>query len=686
MFKGELDFLNAFAGKYDNRYQSAEWLKSNFRDNEWKCQFKNVTDFIISFKIPLYDGSTLSDPQHEDFCNTIKSFLCLQTHIDCTGGVILSPVSARNKINLALHLIDYFLLNGQRLAIAQYGFRYITENDLKSLIALLSTSSSISETIYKWPERLSAFLRDKILGMNAKEAADIISDNPFLLSTIPDECDRTTSLSAEEILLARAWLWKNGYYRKRKISGAEYNLKTRKIASQVFLSTLTGGITKTAREFQLVKAFELFNEFDKAPVWTGPKDKFSTQRMSKYLNCLQAFGLLSQDSTIPYHHLKMLSSKNSIFTAQLKPTGRVRTIPPKIVLSALRSAIEFFESYGEDIVTAYISVLAASKSLGLSCAAYCKANDISFAITPKLKVLGVQNWLRDNSGKHASSETYFSSLRATPGLYDLLRVLYGAILITVGALTARRESELLGLLCGRALDTERTRIVFANAKSGSLGINETEIRPIPKIAADMLTLLESLNCRMRQIEPTELSMAIFSQPSSRWNRLLKVSCNNPSHHSIDMFCDYFEIPLNSQGQRYYFRQHQLRRFFAMAFFWSNSFGGMEVLRWFLGHTDIEHLYHYITEPIGGEVLRTIKAQYGRELVTSNAREAEPLATLIESRFKTRNFSVLDHDELDEYIEELLFQRRLKIEPEFFHSHDGKNFRIAITTSQEGEND
>ena len=36
---------------------------------------------------------------------------------------------------------------------------------------------------------------------------------------------------------------------------------------------------------------------------------------------------------------------------------------------------------------------------------------------------------------------------------------------------------------------------------------------------------------------------------------------------------------------------------------------METLRWMLGHTDIQHLYRYITESETGRVLNGIKASY-----------------------------------------------------------------------------
>ena len=47
----------------------------------------------------------------------------------------------------------------------------------------------------------------------------------------------------------------------------------------------------------------------------------------------------------------------------------------------------------------------------------------------------------------------------------------------------------------------------------------------------------------------------------------------------------------------------------MCFFWGSGFGSLDTLRWFMGHTNIEHVYHYITESTSGEVLRNVKTQF-----------------------------------------------------------------------------
>ncbi len=121
----------------------------------------------------------------------------------------------------------------------------------------------------------------------------------------------------------------------------------------------------------------------------------------------------------------------------------------------------------------------------------------------------------------------------------------------------------------------------------------------------------------------------------------------------------------------------MRRFFAMLFFWGSAFGGMDTLRWFLGHTDISHLYHYITESIPGDVLRSVKANFAGHILKQQPEKAHELAAIIQHHFGTDNFSVLDSDELDEYVEELMIEGRVEIEPEFLETVEGNSYRILI---------
>jgi len=152
---------------------------------------------------------------------------------------------------------------------------------------------------------------------------------------------------------------------------------------------------------------------------------------------------------------------------------------------------------------------------------------------------------------------------------------------------------------------------------------------------------------------------------------------------LDRFCDYFETPVNKDGLRHYIRQHQLRRFFALLFFWGNSYAGLETLRWFLGHSDPEHLYRYITESTPGDVLRDVKVDFALEQLRARHPSADQLARVIAERFGVNAIQLMDSDELLDFVETLLLESMLHIEPHFFVGHSGREYTILIVV--EGEN-
>ncbi len=133
--------------------------------------------------------------------------------------------------------------------------------------------------------------------------------------------------------------------------------------------------------------------------------------------------------------------------------------------------------------------------------------------------------------------------------------------------------------------------------------------------------------------------------------------------NLNLFCDYFEtktVEIRSDHMhRYYIRQHQLRRFFAMAFFWGSGYDGLDTLRWFLGHTDAEHLWHYITENTPGVVLRGVKAETIVHGINRDKIEGiEKLRELLKKRYSvddvlieslSETIEAYQNDEEDGYI-------------------------------------
>lgn len=272
---------------------------------------------------------------------------------------------------------------------------------------------------------------------------------------------------------------------------------------------------------------------------------------------------------------------------------------------------------------------------------------------------------------------YYSLLRQNRGLVDLLRVFTGCVYICIGTLMARRSSELDELTCD-CLDKSRTRLVFFNRKSGVGGMREKIARPIPKIAVEFISDLQYLQHELIGMGIIAKKRPLLSYPSKVQADL--ISGTEASYRALDLFCDYFELPVDEQGRRYYIRQHQLRRFFAMLFFWGNSFGGLDTLRWFLGHTDVEHLWHYITETMTGGALSSVKAAYATERLLANGPEVSALSDFLKKKYGASAFSLMTRTELDDHLTDLLENEEVVIEPEFFVGGSGKEFRILATVT------
>jgi hypothetical protein len=121
------------------------------------------------------------------------------------------------------------------------------------------------------------------------------------------------------------------------------------------------------------------------------------------------------------------------------------------------------------------------------------------------------------------------------------------------------------------------------------------------------------------------------------------------------------------------RQHQLRRFFAMCFFWGSGFGSLDTLRWFMGHTNVEHVYHYITESTSGEILRNVKTQF----LLENVRKYENLLSLIKNRYNTTKFDLIDSEDLESYLSDLVENEEIIVEPEFLENNNEQEYKIIV---------
>lgn len=170
----------------------------------------------------------------------------------------------------------------------------------------------------------------------------------------------------------------------------------------------------------------------------------------------------------------------------------------------------------------------------------------------------------------------------------------------------------------------------------------------------------------------------FSIPRPKNISFSSVSHTN-YNRAFDKVCEYFSLRCDKTKRSFNFRQHQLRRMFAQAFYWS-AFGDLDVLRWFLAHTDKAHVYRYITEYIPGAVLNTIKAEFTAEFLIRGNETHSKLEDAVRARFGTSSFSLLDREEFESYLAHMFEMGQVVMEPDFLQQDNGVKlqFKYEIT--------
>lgn len=691
-FSGELAFLNDFAPVDPNPYRHSRMLESQFDASVWYLRTGKSLLGPIDFRVRLEDGRLLTDAMHSDLLEVFKCWICVHDHPDACSGRLNSAATARNKIKRTLHIIDYLLLNAQRFQLARHGLMAMTANDVRGLLIDLGRGSSVLETLYGHSKRLSNLLREKGCRLQQRHIDQLVANVPEL--ALRYELEGELELNELELVRARAWLWTHGYYRRAPTTtGHSWMPDMARLWQELNSNTLFGHVHNSlVPELLLEEADIGYREYGRAPVNSRGEDDISTQKhISSYVATMRSLELLAiANLKVPVEILQDIDEPVAGQIFSIKAPGRFRTLPQEVVLSTLHNSVEFLLSQGDTIADGYLHIMSVWKRSGLSFVEFARSSEFGHVVPQGLRELGVSQWcvrpLPDghrSTMKHIPPAVFFKKFRANVGLYDLLQVLYGATFLVLGTLSARRSGE-IEELPQDCLDKSGSRLVFFNRKSAEADMREREERPIPRVAVRVIGMLQRIGSELKAMGLVHGNIMLFGAPSRMSGLPATISSSNYSGRLLDMLCDYIETPLDEHGRRHYIRQHQLRRFFVMLFFWGGAFGGLDTLRWFLGHTDVEHIWHYISETIPGSALRNVKAHFAVGEVLKEAPDAEDLASLLEARYGTRNFSVLDTEELDQYVEELMIEGVVTVEPEFLVLDGTRSYRVLVVVKKPNE--
>lgn len=683
----ELNFLEDVLSNPKHRYSKADWLLSDFDDSIWKYSFDFKTPKELNWDVCLDDGLSLLSPKHASLLLAFKYWLIIGTSAKHgTGNLSNALKTQATHFNQIIRYIDYLLLNASDYQLSKTGLAGLTADDMMLILDKIAGDATTNESLFKWSDYLSKYLYDLYKSKDRTELNEIIKNNPdLLLITLEQKDEQLLNINFKEVPLIRAAIMHHGLY-KQRMHGLVPNSVT--MSREIYKNTVRLK-SETKHSFILLEVprnSSAKREFEMAPYSTRKiTKKMSSTHFRYFKDNLYAIGEL-HTLNLPTPSVEDLL-KVYDYQPKINELGRYTTLPSDLIFKSVRNALEFHIEYGEELLQSYLNVAEYCISSSLT-PTLLEPDEVVNLITPKIQKIGVkklglttkQPGKSPNDVRRSKPKEHFKSLRANHGLLELINVYYGSVQTVVGALMARRQGELGDLIAGSCLDKTKEWLLFENRKStkGLYGLRQTEARPIEPIAVEMIETLESFQFSLIDIgaisEPTNL----FAAPPISGEIKLSYSGKSTNHRSFDYFCDYFETPLNNNNQRFYIRQHQLRRFFAMLFFYSSSFGGLETLQWMLGHTDRQHVWRYITETTDGPVLRGAKSQYITEYLYNYGDDNyKELSSLIKTRFNTDDFQLVDSNEVEGYISSLLEYGEIEIEPEFFEDENGEQMRVMV---------
>ncbi|WP_439669714.1 hypothetical protein [Cupriavidus necator] len=624
----------------------------------------------IDFNKTLEDGSSLTDTQNSGLLECIKKFLCLQTHPALTGAVVNNAKTEASRVMLAVHILDYFLLRSEQFRIAEFGFELVTPDDVIGFIDVLTTNRRPKASIYDPMPYIIGHLDS--VRVDSVDLESLRESAPYLFVL---EEGAELVLSREQTTTARAWLKLNDFYVPGH-SGAESTEYRLRVARQRLLEFLIGGrVLGELRFVELdlpgldIAPYQAFTrELTQVPVNNfDDDDRASIEFSSTYVTVLNSMKVARQHGAplLSDAALEGVEASTILVKERTKQRSRFTTLPFHVANELLGNAITFYLENGEALVETYLALASKGEhpeALGVD-------------LPAELRRLGVTTW---TSSADSASE-FFSQLRNGTNLFNMLEVLWGSIAIILGSLTARRLSEIEDLTAASIVEDRGAYYLALDLRKANVRDHRKRVlRPMPGIAADALKMLAKVSAKLQQLG-YKTGGRLFEMPYSGWLRETYFgTCQPDLARCFDRFSDYFQTGVDEHGRRYYVRAHQLRRNFAMLFFWNGSFGGIEVLRYFLGHSKPSMTYRYITEAISGKVLRRVKASVTKDLVKRDDCSVESLSQLVCERYGLTldELHILPEQDVIAYIEDLLESGEADVEPEFFNGPNGEEYRIV----------
>lgn len=641
---------------------------SDISSDKWDIKFKEkgVNKLTLDFNVLMYDGQMLTSPKHSKLLDVFKWWLLVPFNSMYTGGKQYSGGTLYIYVRSIASWIDSILYHQKSLNLCERHMSSVNEDFCKSVLVDYGVGKYIGSR-YNFYTDVSCLLKESALGVSESDLNVFEERFPPILST-----DKYLNMTELEVRKSRCWLFNNGYYGQgRKHYTYNYTFKQYPDLENIRSNYCIYNNAKYINPPELL-LYESDGFSTKEFEAVGVRHESEIRSSGAISNLLYSLRFLfSVELNIENHDVRIeeLSKIELNVIRELvksEPEGRFNILPVNTVFKAISDAFTFSLKNSENIFNSMYNVifnLPEKVSLNDRNTLAYRRGAVAEYIFYDVKRLGVKEFSITGDAQRTLGDNYFSAIRNNHSFIDLYRVSIGSMILLVGALMARRVTEIVDLDLKSCLSPESNPnlsenidveyyLNFQNQKSGVSTntkkgrVKDSLSRPIPRSLAKLIYNYKTFAMRLLELcgvkYKTNHFLVSVNPTSMKVFFTSKNQCGINSY--LDYFCDYFqtEIITKDTGQvyRYYIRTHQLRRFFAMVFFWSKKYGGLDTLRHMMGHTDIRHLYNYITEKTTGRVLNGIKAHYIRESYKDGDIEViDKLRSILKLRYNTDSLEI-----------------------------------------------
>ena len=664
--------------QYDLSLAQPDWLLSDITQNVWLIKLNGAEiflDFDVEFMSSEGRAEKLVSEKHRALLNTFKCWLLIQSSPMHTGYQKLAKKTVSVKLRHTLYLIDFLLLNSKAISLEKH-FSLWDKDFVRVTLEKIFEQASVTKGVYETEKRL-----DEFLTKNIKSYSDDYLEAGFEKLIIKFDLSREAigryTPHHRRIL---GLLYSEGAIETTRKGGRFSLVKLSFLREKLFANTLYGHKVMQPK----LEKYAISNEHGKALYSEFPQHPLNKRldvgiSESYFGHIKQTFYMLAGVNSLGKHiglETAKISSAcfediklNALMTTAPKDTGRVPTIGAGEVLPQIRNGFEFIFKHKAVIFEAVESVLVGSiKEINQTSWKEFTEYGYKKYLSPEATDLGIEVL-----GYSVNEDELFKKRRENKDLFFLFNVLQGALQVIVGSTMARRMGELVELdpfeaLLPKGIDPECSpstdfNLVFDNRKSGvAYGgeiVREQLSRPILNRVASIIYQWQKFNLRVSKqgLLKNLNEVGLFTSLSSQ-TVAFKEGNTESFIDNFDAFCDYFEtrsyVDENGVTRRLYIRQHQLRRFFAMTFYWAYGYEASETLRYFLAHTDIEHLERYVTEETSGEVLRGVQAERMIDGIRNrDISHIGELEVILKNKFGLNSVEYATYSEISEDIEDEL---------------------------------